>query len=144
MEKVEKKVKETKDPKVTVFGENLSEGEEKNCCFGQGRRDGGSLIFGFLMVLAGIIFLFNTLGVLPWSVWSIVGRLWPVVLILIGVDIIFGHSWVSHVFTFILTLGTGLIVLGLIFLNFSPQVLEFLPVGVIDFLKVLGSSLQLR
>lgn len=144
MEKIEKNTKENKDPKVTVFGKDVGEEEVKDYCCKPGRKEGGSLIFGFLMVLAGVIFLFNTLGILPWNVWGIVGRLWPVVLILIGVDVIFGHSWISHILTFILTFATGLVILGLIFLNFSPQVLTFLPAEAIDFLKTAGSYLQIK
>ena len=144
MEQAEKINKDKKEPKVTVFGKDVKEDQESGHSHLHGRKDGGDFIFGLLMVLAGIIFLFNTLGILPWSVWGIVGRLWPVILILIGVDIIFGHSWVSHVFTFILTFAAGAIILGLIFMNFSPQTLTFLPAEALNFLTVINSSLQIR
>ena len=52
-----------------------------------------SILGPLLLIAVGLLFLFNTLGVLPWSLWDTIWRLWPVVLILIGVDILFGRRW---------------------------------------------------
>lgn len=44
-----------------------------------------------LLISAGVVFLLNNLGVLPWGVWETLGRLWPLFLIAIGVDLIVGR-----------------------------------------------------
>lgn len=49
-------------------------------------------VFGpVLLIAAGTIFLLNNLGVLPWSVWGALGKLWPLILIAIGIDLIVGR-----------------------------------------------------
>src|SRR5215210_2097893 len=44
-----------------------------------------------LLILAGSVFLLNNLGILPWNVWGDVWRLWPLIPIAIGLDIIVGR-----------------------------------------------------
>ena len=54
------------------------------------RRSGVSLpIFGTVVVAAGVILTLNTLDVLRWTVWLDMWRLWPLVLVLLGVKVIF-------------------------------------------------------
>lgn len=51
---------------------------------------------GLSVVAVGLIFLGNTLGVIPWSVWWNIVSLWPLLLIAAGIDIIgrgIGNSW---------------------------------------------------
>lgn len=45
-----------------------------------------------ILILAGIVLLLNTTGVIPWSVWADIGRYWPVLLIVSGLGIIFGRK----------------------------------------------------
>jgi hypothetical protein len=49
------------------------------------------LVLPLLLIIVGIIFLLNNLGVIPWSVWFTLARLWPVILILLGIDILLGR-----------------------------------------------------
>ncbi len=58
-----------------------------------GRHHGhGSPVLGpVLMIAAGVVFLLNNLGVLPWSIWGQLWRLWPLVLVAIGLDMLFGR-----------------------------------------------------
>lgn len=49
------------------------------------------MILPLLLIVAGIIFLLNNFGILPWSVWSTLATLWPVILILFGLDIAIGR-----------------------------------------------------
>lgn len=44
-----------------------------------------------LLISAGVVFLLNNLGLLPWSVWETLGRLWPLFLIAVGLDLIIGR-----------------------------------------------------
>ncbi|GAB4308291.1 MAG: hypothetical protein Kow0097_08810 [Candidatus Bipolaricaulota bacterium] len=54
------------------------------------RRD--SFLVSLVLIAAGVILLLNNLGHLPWSVWGTLARLWPVLLIALGLDILFGRS----------------------------------------------------
>ncbi|MBM3932834.1 MAG: hypothetical protein FJ319_00765 [SAR202 cluster bacterium] len=49
----------------------------------------GIPIFAVVLVTLGVIFLLQNLDVLPSSIWSDLWRLWPVIIILVGVGIIF-------------------------------------------------------
>ncbi len=55
------------------------------------RKERDSLVGPILLVGAGIIFLFNNLGWLDWSIWEALLRLWPLLLIIGGLDMIIGR-----------------------------------------------------
>jgi hypothetical protein len=44
-----------------------------------------------ILIGLGIILLLNNLGILEWSVWEVILRLWPVLLIAWGLDLIIGR-----------------------------------------------------
>lgn len=44
---------------------------------------------GFLLILLGILWLLSNLGILTFSVWEVASDLWPVVLIILGLNLIF-------------------------------------------------------
>jgi hypothetical protein len=52
-----------------------------------GRR-GSALVFPLLLVVVGIILLLNNLGIIPWAIWIALADLWPVVLILVGIELL--------------------------------------------------------
>ena len=52
----------------------------------------GSFFLPLLLVIAGILLLLNNLGVLEWSVWEEIAKLWPVLLIL-GGGALFWRQW---------------------------------------------------
>jgi hypothetical protein len=54
------------------------------------RRRGG-FVWPLILITAGVIFLLSNLGVLSWDIWDLLWRLWPVLLIAIGLDILFGR-----------------------------------------------------
>lgn len=51
-----------------------------------------SLVGPLILIAAGILLLLNQTGRLPWSVWGTLWRFWPVILILIGVEVLVGVS----------------------------------------------------
>jgi hypothetical protein len=61
------------------------------------------------MIGLGIVFLLNNLGVLRWSIWETLLRLWPVLLVAAGLDLILGRRsiWGS-----LIALALTLAVLG--------------------------------
>lgn len=41
-----------------------------------------------IIVAAGVVLLLNTTGVLRWSAWAELGRLWPIAVILFGLSLV--------------------------------------------------------
>ena len=55
------------------------------------KRRNTSILGPVILIALGTILLLNTLGVLDWSVWWDILRLWPLLLIAIGVDLLIGR-----------------------------------------------------
>ncbi len=145
--------KEEKGGKVVVFGQDVSgeEGESGKERDRWSRRSwhrhdhhGGSFIWGFLLIFAGTILFLNTLNLVPWSVWEMIGRYWPVLLVLFGIDIVLGRSGLSRLISFFLTLGVFATAVGIILLKVSPEVLLGLPEGVVSYLNSVSAFLQVK
>ena len=64
-------------------------------------------IWGLILVALGVVFLLQNLGVLGWGVWGTLWRFWPVVLLLIGLNIILrGQSpWLVFGITVVVLIG---------------------------------------
>jgi len=75
------------------------------------RRRGG-FVWPLILITLGVIFLLSNLGVLNWNVWDLVWRLWPVLIIAIGLDILFGRR--SAVGALIVLLLVIVLVAGLV------------------------------
>lgn len=54
----------------------------------EGRRP--SLTGPFILIGFGVMFLLNNLGVLDWTMWDVVFRLWPILIIAAGLDLLIG------------------------------------------------------
>ncbi len=54
-------------------------------------RRGGAVVGPVILIGLGIIFLLNNLGYLDWNVWEIIFRLWPIMLVAVGLDLLFGR-----------------------------------------------------
>ena len=52
-----------------------------------------SLFWPLLLITAGALFLLQNLGYLPWGFWGAIWRFWPVLLIIIGVQLFFGRQY---------------------------------------------------
>lgn len=50
-----------------------------------------SLLGPVLLIAVGVVLLLNTLGILDWSIWWRLLRLWPVLLIAAGLDLLLGR-----------------------------------------------------
>jgi hypothetical protein len=61
------------------------------------RRQRVSLIGPVILIGLGVVFLLNNMGVLAWSVWDVIFRLWPILLIAAGLEIILNRlsAWGS-------------------------------------------------
>ena len=45
-----------------------------------------------LLIGAGALLLLNTTGLVAWDIWMVLWRLWPVILIIAGLNILFSHK----------------------------------------------------
>ncbi len=54
-------------------------------------RNRPSLIGPLILITIGILFLLANLGMLPLTFWEIAARFWPLILVLVGLEIIFGR-----------------------------------------------------
>jgi hypothetical protein len=52
----------------------------------------GAPVWGIFLLLLGVVFLLQTLNVLPWGLWGILWRFWPAIIIVIGLAIILRHT----------------------------------------------------
>ena len=53
-------------------------------------RRRGSVVWPLLLIAIGSIFLLQNLGLLPWNLWGQIWRLWPLALVLIGLELLLG------------------------------------------------------
>jgi hypothetical protein len=44
-----------------------------------------------VLIVIGVVFLLQTMGVIPWTLWGELLRFWPVILIVIGLNILLGR-----------------------------------------------------
>ncbi len=61
----------------------------------------GFPLFAVLLIALGVVLLLQTTGVLPWHVWDDVWRWWPVLIIVLGINIAFSGRmlWLSGTLT---------------------------------------------
>ncbi len=51
-----------------------------------------SVIGPLILITVGVLFLLANMGMLPFSFWELAVRFWPILLVLIGLEIIFGRT----------------------------------------------------
>lgn len=128
-----------KDPKVVLFGNEVDDGESREeRRFRFHHHHHGSLTWGLVIIVLGIMFLLSNFGALPPVVWLQVLRLWPVLIILIGVETLLGHSEVSEIISSLFALMIFVIILGVVFINSAPQLLTGLPQPMLNFLQTIN------
>jgi len=69
-----------------------------------------SLVGPLILIAAGILLLLNQTGRLPWNVWGTLWRFWPVILILVGLEVLLGVS--RSMAWYIVGLVLAVVVLG--------------------------------
>jgi Tfp pilus assembly major pilin PilA len=71
-----------------------------------------------VLVIIGLLLLLNNMGMLPLGFWGTVWRFWPVILILIGLDILATHSESRKTYILFILLGI-VIVAGVIAISIT-------------------------
>ncbi|MFC1897281.1 LiaI-LiaF-like domain-containing protein [Chloroflexota bacterium] len=52
------------------------------------KRAIGAPIWGIFLLFLGVVFLLQTLNILPWGLWAILWRFWPVLIIVTGLGVL--------------------------------------------------------
>src|SRR5688572_8704882 len=63
----------------------------------QTSKRGSVSVGALILIFIGILFLLQNFGILPWSVWGFLWRFWPLLLIIWGLQAIFGRTLASRV-----------------------------------------------
>jgi hypothetical protein len=98
----------------------------------RGPRSGGSLFFPILLISLGIIFLLRNTGALPGDAWDLILRLWPLILIAMGLDNILTRQGVAAPTIFI-AIGVVILLdnLNIVQWNVWQVILSLWPVLII-------------
>jgi hypothetical protein len=67
-----------------------------------------SFFWPLVLIGAGVLLLLSNLGYLPWQSWNLLWRLWPLLLVALGIDILIGRR------SMIGAIVSGLLILALI------------------------------
>jgi hypothetical protein len=122
-------MKSEKDPEVVIMGEEISSHHH--------HHHHHNVVWGAFLIFAGVIFLLNTTGVVPWEAWQNLWVYWPMLVILAGVKIMLGRSFFSRIILIILSL----IFFGLVFLSildqFAPNLVSHVPPGIMQYVSFL-------
>jgi hypothetical protein len=132
----ETKEKENNEAKVTVFGQevwNPVNAEKIETC-----REGGGGVFGLMVLSAGIVLLLNYLGLVSWDFWREIVFMWPVLLILIGLQIILGSHIVARVFVFIVALCLFVAAISYGLVQSQSPIVDHLPLQFKEYLNYLN------
>lgn len=93
-----------------------------------------------ILISLGVVFLLNNFGILAWDVWLSLWKFWPIILILIGVEIWMGKN--ASVKTFAILLG--LIFFVPIFLSYNPLTNNPLATDEIKIEESLGTAVKAK
>ncbi len=76
-------------------------------------------VMGIFLLFLGVVFLLQTLNVLPWGLWGTLWRFWPVLIIIAGLSILMRRYNPWLVSTLILVLLFAC--LGIAFWQYGPS-----------------------
>ena len=74
---------------------------------GKARKRKRSVVLPLILILLGILLLLNNVGLVTWSVWEVIAKLWPLILIALGLELILGRGsvWASGLIIIVVVIG---------------------------------------
>lgn len=83
------------------------------------RRRNPDFLGPIILIGIGFVLLLNNMNVLGWEIWIALLRLWPLILVAVGLDMMIGRQsiWGSFVVAF---LFIGMVAFGIYYLGISP------------------------
>lgn len=119
---------------VTLFGSNDQSWRHVH--------GSGSYLWGVILIVSGIIFFFNTLGILPWDIWNNLWQFWPIVLILWGLQVILGQGKLARVVISLITLIILVAIAFFVVAQYNSGVSHQLPGEAQHILNMMGGQRQ--
>jgi hypothetical protein len=90
----------TKEEKVTegkpVEEENSSYSQSDYRNWKRNHHRGGNGVLSIILVGLGAIFLLRNFDLLPPDIWENIWNFWPLILIIWGIQLLFGKSWFGN------------------------------------------------
>ena len=77
------------------------------------KRRRSSPLGAVLLILVGVVLLLNVFGVVDWNIWWSILRLWPVLLIAAGLELLLGRWWWGALLSTILVVAVVIVALWL-------------------------------
>src|SRR4030067_1428909 len=72
----------------------------------ESHHDRGGLVAPIILIGVGLVFLVTNLGMLSTSIWGVLLRIWPVILIAMGIDLLIGRrSLIGRMLALVLILA---------------------------------------
>jgi hypothetical protein len=92
------------------------------------RRRPPSVFWPLVFIGAGVMLLLSNLGYLPWESWGVLWRLWPLLIIALGIDLLIGHrSVIGAIISAVLIIALiGMIVLVALFAQNIPGLSDWI------------------
>jgi len=118
-------------PNIFIFGNKIDqekEYEKERSC----SKNEGDIFWGLLVVFFGLIFLGSAFGAITSNYWESIYSFWPLLIVLLGINIIIGKGFLQNILMFLLTvLVLGYVAIYGIIETRSPC-LDMIPFEVIE------------
>ncbi len=133
--KAEKKTEKRHKENVTLFGSQMTERDYRHF-------DSGNFVWGTTLIIAGVLFLLNSFGVVPWEVWNSVWRFWPIVLVLWGIQVLLGGSSFARAIITILTVASLVVVALYAISVHNHEFSQQMPIQMHQVFNMMGGQTQ--
>ena len=92
--------------------------KEEKVTFVHHERKG--FVWPLILIFVGSIFLLNNLEILPWGIWDNLWKFWPIILVLIGFNMIFGESGLGSFIVGIFFAIVALLIVAMVVSIYNP------------------------
>ncbi|MCL4384610.1 DUF5668 domain-containing protein [Patescibacteria group bacterium] len=94
------------ETKVHVDREEAAGGWEER------RAKSHDIVWAWVLIFAGITFLLNNTGVIPWAIWGELWRFWPILLVLGGLRLVLGRGRTGEAIVGLVTVFSLVVILA--------------------------------
>ncbi len=77
------------------------------------------ILFPLVLIVLGVLFLLSNLGYIQFDFWGFIGTWWPLILVIVGLDVLIGSLWARNVKVQTLALDLGAAAQADVSINFG-------------------------
>jgi cytochrome c biogenesis protein CcdA len=89
----------------------------------------GNMSAGVIVLAVGVVLLFNTMGIVAWEFWQVIIPFWPVLLIIMGLQLILGGGWISRIAMLLITVFVLIYIIAYGLLAIDSPLVQYIPTG---------------